>query len=184
MIDWALDIDMQQRANLGPNKGETHHALKNALRIGRQGEIRDRTSEAQHSRITGLNLLAAVTIYWNTEQLGRAVQECELPGFATPLDLLRHISCSGGLISCPPANTCGEQWLLHVPNVRFCPQPESTRWGETVFVAILGLRPRPDPEFEIPPIFFAIFKAAVAIGLVVATANPILAALFILACVA
>ena len=95
MIDWALDIDMQRRANLGLNKGEAHHALKNALRIGRQGEIRDRTSEAQHFRIAGLNLLAAIIIYWNTEQLGRAVQERELAGLATPLDLLRHISPLG-----------------------------------------------------------------------------------------
>ena len=57
-------------------------------------------------------------------------------------------------------------------------------WGVTVFVVILGLRPRPDPEFEVPPIFFAFFQAAAAIGLVVATAILILAALFILACVA
>ena len=40
------------------NKGEAHHALKNALRIGCQGEIRDRTTEGQHFRIAGLNLLA------------------------------------------------------------------------------------------------------------------------------
>ncbi len=36
MIDWLLDIDMQRRASLGLNKGEAHHALKSALRIGRQ----------------------------------------------------------------------------------------------------------------------------------------------------
>ncbi|WP_367178389.1 Tn3 family transposase [Aquidulcibacter sp.] len=42
---------MQRRAQIGLNKGEAHHALKNALRIGRQGEIRDRTREAQHFRM-------------------------------------------------------------------------------------------------------------------------------------
>ena len=89
MIDWVLDIDMQRRANLGLNKGEAHHALKSALRIGRQGEIRDRTSEAQHFRIAGLNLLAAIIIYWNTEQLGRAVQ-----GNANWRALSRHWICS------------------------------------------------------------------------------------------
>ena len=51
IVDWLLDADMQRRANTGPNKGEAHHALKNALRIGRQGEIRDRWSEGQHYRI-------------------------------------------------------------------------------------------------------------------------------------
>ena len=95
MIDWVLDIDMQRRANFGRNKGEAHHALKSALRIGRQGETRDRTSEAQHFRVTGLNLLAAIIIYWNTEQLGCAVQERALGGLVTPLDLLRHISPLG-----------------------------------------------------------------------------------------
>ena len=45
MLDWVLDTDMQRRAQIGLNKGESHHALKNALRIGRQGEIRDRTTE-------------------------------------------------------------------------------------------------------------------------------------------
>lgn len=64
---------MQRRAQIGLNKGEAHHALKNALRIGRQGEIRDRTTEGQHYRIAGLNLLTAVIIYWNTVHLGHAV---------------------------------------------------------------------------------------------------------------
>ena len=73
IIDWLLDADMQRRAQIGLNKGEAHHALKNALRIGRQGEIRDRTSEGQHFRMAGLNLLAAIVIYWNTKHLGQAV---------------------------------------------------------------------------------------------------------------
>ena len=46
------------------NKGEAHHALQNALRIGRQGEIRDRATEGQHYRIAGLNLLTAIIVYW------------------------------------------------------------------------------------------------------------------------
>ena len=66
---------MQRRAQIGLNKGEAHHALKGALRIGRQGEIRDRTTEGQHFRIAGLNLLTAIIIYWNTKQLGMAVAQ-------------------------------------------------------------------------------------------------------------
>ena len=62
IIDWLLDADMQRRAQIGLNKGEAHHALKNALRIGRQGEIRDRSAEGQHFRMAGLNLLAAIII--------------------------------------------------------------------------------------------------------------------------
>ena len=36
-LDWVSDVDMQRRAQVGLNKGESHHALKKALRIGRQG---------------------------------------------------------------------------------------------------------------------------------------------------
>ena len=34
IIDWLLNSDMQRRAQTGMNKGEAHHALKGALRIG------------------------------------------------------------------------------------------------------------------------------------------------------
>jgi TnpA family transposase len=95
IIEWVLDADMQRRARIGLNKGEAHHALKNALRIGRQGEIRDRTSEGQHYRIAGLNLLAAIIIYWNTVHLGQAVTQRRDAGLAVPPELLPHISPLG-----------------------------------------------------------------------------------------
>jgi TnpA family transposase len=53
IIEWILDTDMQRRAQIGLNKGEAHHALKNALRIGRQGEIRDRTTEGSTTESLG-----------------------------------------------------------------------------------------------------------------------------------
>ena len=95
IIDWLLDADMQRRAQIGLNKGESHHALKNALRIGRQGEIRDRTTEGQHYRMAGLNLLAAIIIYWNTAQLGRAVAQRKHAGLDCSPELLAHISPLG-----------------------------------------------------------------------------------------
>ena len=95
IIEWALDADMQRRAQIGLNKGEAHHALKNALRIGRQGEIRDRTAEAQHFRMAGLNLLATIIIYWNTKHLGQAVTRRKRDGLDCPPDLLAHISPLG-----------------------------------------------------------------------------------------
>ena len=95
IIDWLLDSDMQRRAQIGLNKGESHHALKNALRIGRQGEIRDRTAEGQHYRMAGLNLLAAIIIYWNTAHLGKAVAQRKRAGLDCPPELLAHISPLG-----------------------------------------------------------------------------------------
>jgi TnpA family transposase len=95
IIDWLLDADMQRRAQIGLNKGEAHHALKNALRIGRQGEIRDRTSEGQHFRMAGLNLLAAIVIYWNTKHLGQAVASRRRESLDCSPHHLAHISPLG-----------------------------------------------------------------------------------------
>ena len=85
----------KRRAQIGLNKGESHHALKNALRIGRQGEIRDRTAEGQHYRMAGLNLLAAIIIYWNTDRLGKTVAQRKRAGLDCPIELLPHISPLG-----------------------------------------------------------------------------------------
>ena len=81
----------QRRANTGLNKGEAHHALKNALRTGRQREIRYRSSEGQHCRMAGLNLLAAIIIYWNTAHLGEAVRPRKRVGLTVELELLASI---------------------------------------------------------------------------------------------
>ena len=95
MLDWALDPAMQRRAQIGLNKGESHHALKNALRIGRQGEIRDRSTEGQHYRMAGLNLLAAIVIYWNTARLGEAVARRRRAGLPVSPELLAHTAPLG-----------------------------------------------------------------------------------------
>ena len=95
IIEWILDTGMQRRAQVGLNKGEAHHALKNALRIGRQGEIRDRTTEGQHYPVAGLNLLTAIIVYRNTVHLGHAVEARRREGLDTPDHLLAHISPLG-----------------------------------------------------------------------------------------
>ena len=95
MIDWVLNSDMQRRVQIELNKGEAHHALKNALRIGRQGEIRDRTSEGQHYRMAALNLLAAIVIYWNTARLSEAVARRQKEGLPVPPNQLAHTSPLG-----------------------------------------------------------------------------------------
>ena len=85
----------QRRANTGLNKGEVHHALKNALWIGRQGEICDRSSEGHHCRMAGLNLLAAIVIYWNTAHLDEAVRQREHVGLTVEPELLASILLTG-----------------------------------------------------------------------------------------
>ena len=95
MIDWILDADLRRRVQAGLNKGEAHHALKRAVSFHRRGEIRDRTSEGQHYRIAGMNLLAAAIIYWNTLKLGEVVGELSATGSLIPAGLLSHVSPLG-----------------------------------------------------------------------------------------
>ena len=95
MLRWMMDEQLQLRVQMGLNKGEAHHALKRALSFNRHGEIRDRTSEGQHYRIAGMNLLAAIVIYWNTKKLGGLVEDLRLEGKEIAPDLLAHTSPLG-----------------------------------------------------------------------------------------
>lgn len=95
MIDWILDAGLQRQAQIGLNKGEAHHALKRAISFHRRGEIRDRSGEGQHCRIAGMNLLAAIIIFWNTMKLGDVVSSRAADGAAVPRHLLAHVSPLG-----------------------------------------------------------------------------------------
>lgn len=95
MIDWILDADLQRRAQIGLNKGEAHHALKRAISFHRRGEIRDRSAEGQHYRIAGMNLLAAIIIFWNTMKLGEVVASQKSEGKLLSPELLAHVSPLG-----------------------------------------------------------------------------------------
>lgn len=95
MIDWILDAGLQRQAQIGLNKGEAHHALKRAISFHRRGEICDRSGEGQHYRIAGMNLLAAIIIFWNTMKLGEVVDRRAVDGIIIPPDLLAHVSPLG-----------------------------------------------------------------------------------------
>ena len=86
----GTDPGMRRRAQIGLNKGEAHHALKRAINFHQRGELRDRTGEGQHYRVAGLNLLAAIIIYWNTLKLG----EAEFLAHISPLGW-EHINLTG-----------------------------------------------------------------------------------------
>ena len=72
-----------------------HNRLGFALRVVRQGEIRDRSSGGQQYRMVGLNLLAAVVILWNTVHLGEAARQRKHAWLTVEPELLAHISPLG-----------------------------------------------------------------------------------------
>ena len=90
------DPELGRRSSVGLNKeGEQQNALRRAVFFNRLGEIRDRSYENQSHRASGLNLLVAAIILWNTVYLQRAVDHLHSQGYEpTPSDLA-HLSPLG-----------------------------------------------------------------------------------------
>ena len=95
MIDWALDPAMQRRAQIGLEQGRIPPRPEECLAHRTPGSIRDRTTEGQHYRMAGINLLAAIVIYWNTARLGEAVARRRHAGRPVVPELLAHTSPLG-----------------------------------------------------------------------------------------
>ncbi|OAH37554.1 hypothetical protein AX777_25740 [Sphingobium yanoikuyae] len=90
MLDWLRDIDLRRRTQAGLNKGEARNALARALFFNQLGELRDRRFENQTYRASGLNLLVAAIILWNTRYL-----EMALVDIGAPDEIARHIAPLG-----------------------------------------------------------------------------------------
>lgn len=73
ILDWLQSVELRRRVHAGLNKGEARNALARAVFFGRLGEVRDRSFEGQRYRASGLNLVTAAIVLWNTVYLERAV---------------------------------------------------------------------------------------------------------------
>ena len=95
ILDWLQSVELRRRVQVGLNKGEARNALARAVFFYRLGEIRDRSFEQQRYRASGLNLITAAIVLWNTVYLERAVNA--LRGHAKPVDdaLLQYLSPLG-----------------------------------------------------------------------------------------
>jgi hypothetical protein len=61
----------------------------------KQGRLTDRTVESQEFRASGLNLVTAAIVYWNTLYMGRAVDHLRGAGHPPPDHLLAHVAPLG-----------------------------------------------------------------------------------------
>lgn len=95
MLDWIDDPDQRRRTGSILNKGEARNALSRAVFFNRLGELRDRTFENQLHRASGLTLVTAAIILWNTVYLERAVSYLRAQGRTIPDDLLAHVAPLG-----------------------------------------------------------------------------------------
>ena len=81
--------------HVGLNKGEAKNALARAVFFNRLGELRDRTFENQRYRASGLNLVVAAIVLWNTVYLERAIKGLREAGQLVKDSLLTHLSPLG-----------------------------------------------------------------------------------------
>jgi TnpA family transposase len=90
MMRWLLDLDLRRRAQAGLNKGEARNALARAIFFCQLGELRDRTFENQVYRASGLNLVVAAVILWNTRYLQLAADDLGVGS-----DMMKHVAPLG-----------------------------------------------------------------------------------------
>lgn len=103
ILDWLQNVELRRRVQEGLNKGEARNALARAVFFNRLGELRDRSFEQQRYRASGLNLVTAAIVLWNTVYLERAtnaliehrkLKDDELLRYLSPLGW-EHINLTG-----------------------------------------------------------------------------------------
>jgi TnpA family transposase len=94
-LDWLQNIELRRRVQIGLNKGEAKNALARAVFFNRLGELRDRSFENQRYRASGLNLVVAAIVLWNTVYLERSTVALRKHGQAVDDKLLQHLSPLG-----------------------------------------------------------------------------------------
>ena len=95
ILDWLQNVGLRRRVHAGLNKGEARNALARAVFIHRLGEIRDRSFEQQRYRASGLNLVTAAIVLWNTVYLERATQALREKGKLPDDGMLQFLSPLG-----------------------------------------------------------------------------------------
>ena len=94
-LDWLQNVELRRRVNAGLNKGEAKNTLARAIFFNRLGEMRDRSFENQRYRASGLNLVIAAIVLWNTVYLERVIQHLKDNGQTVNENLLKHLSPLG-----------------------------------------------------------------------------------------
>lgn len=94
-LAWLQDAELRRRVQAGLNKGEARNALARAVFFNRLGEIRDQSFEQQQYRASGLNLITAAIVLWNTVYIERAVNALRMSGYAFDDNHLQYLSPLG-----------------------------------------------------------------------------------------
>ena len=95
MLDWYMSPELRRRVTAGLNKGEARNALARAVYFNRLGEVRERTFENQRYKASGLNLVTAAIVLWNTVYIEKSVEHLKKQGEQINEELLQHLSPLG-----------------------------------------------------------------------------------------
>jgi TnpA family transposase len=95
ILSWLQSVELRRRVNVGLNKGEARNALARAVFLCRLGEIRDRSFEQQRYRASGLTLVTAAIVLWNTVYIERAVRCFAKSESAPDPELMKYLSPLG-----------------------------------------------------------------------------------------
>jgi TnpA family transposase len=94
-LDWLQNVELRRRVNAGLNKGEAKNTLARAVFFNRLGEMREGSFENQRYRASGLNLVIAAIVLWNTVYLERVIQHLKDNGQPINESLLKYLSPLG-----------------------------------------------------------------------------------------
>ena len=86
---------LRHRCHAGLNKSEQRHALASQVCTYRQGRLADRSRETLEFRASGLNLVVAAIVYWNSTYMADAVVHLRSSGTAAPLQARRPLNRTG-----------------------------------------------------------------------------------------
>jgi Tn3 transposase DDE domain len=92
MLDWLESPDLRRQCHAGLNKSEQRHALAQVICTFHQERIGERSAEAQQFRASGLNLVIAAIVYWNSTYPADALVHLRASGELVPAELLPHTS--------------------------------------------------------------------------------------------
>ncbi|GGE88899.1 hypothetical protein GCM10011317_52400 [Niveispirillum cyanobacteriorum] len=118
---------LRRQATAELNKGESRNALARAVCFHRLGRLRDRTLESRQHRASGLNLVVASIILWNTVYMDRAIRFLRGQGEDIPDNLLpylaplgwQHINLTGDYLWAEPAQLDKDGYrMLRTPSER------------------------------------------------------------------
>ena len=122
MLDWLESPELRRLCHAGLNKSEQRHALAQVICTFKQGRIADRGPDAQQFRASGLNLVIAAIVYWNSTYLADAVDHLRKHRGEIPAELLartspltwEHIGFSGDFLWDRAAITAGQRRSLNL----------------------------------------------------------------------